>query len=111
MSAIVDISTAVAALLTTGKAAGWFDGFPAIGVIERQWLPNWEPADVQTLRIGVAPRGQDRERLGRMVDTVEPVVLIGIMAHIPATAAISASAMWVALSVLPFWSLSSIAST
>jgi hypothetical protein len=86
MSAIVDISTAVAALLTTGKAAGWFDGFPAIGVIERQWLPNWEPADVQTLRIGVAPRGQDRERLARMVDTVEPVVLIGIMAHIPATA-------------------------
>lgn len=89
MSAIVDISTAVAALLTTGKAAGWFDGFPAIGVIERQWLPNWEPADVQTLRIGVAPRGQDRERLARMVDTVEPIVLIGIAAHIPATADIN----------------------
>lgn len=86
MSAIVDISTAVAALLTTGKAAGWFSGLPAVGVIERQWLPNWEPADVETLRIGVAPRGQDRERMARMVDTVEPVVLIGIMAHIPATA-------------------------
>lgn len=83
MSGIIDIATALTALLTTGKTAGWFAGLPTIGTIERRWAPDWEIADVASLRIGVIPQAQDlREKITRVRDTIDPVVTIALVRHL-----------------------------
>lgn len=86
MSGIIDIATAIAALLTTGKNAGWFSAYPTIGTIERRWsVEDLEIADVASLRISVVPVSQEtREKISRIRDTLDPVVSIGLMARLPA---------------------------
>lgn len=83
MSDLINISTAIAAMLESAKADGAFDGLPEIGSIERRWAPTWGIPDVETLRIGVIPVSMTRERATRLHDFVGPVVAVCLMAHLP----------------------------
>jgi hypothetical protein len=84
MSSIIAISDALVALLTTGNGAGWFP--MPIDTIERRWAPDFEIHQVASLRCSVVPRTETRTRFTRIGDDFSPIIDIGLMRHLPATA-------------------------
>lgn len=80
MSTTIQIADDLVALLKAPTPA-----FPmTVGKVERRWLPDWEIADVASLRIGVLPISIESARLSRKQDQTEHEIHVAVMKHLGA---------------------------
>jgi hypothetical protein len=77
-STLIDAAEAVKDALNNPPADTFDQTFTAV----RAYRPKFTPKELKTLRVVVVPRAYTRTRIARAVESIDPVVQVGVMQQI-----------------------------